>query len=660
MSETTERPRQQVAAPTKEQSRPLRELTKVGELFTNAEFINRINKAVPSIITPTMMLSTIAASVRRSPLLLECSVQDLAGKALMLAQAALPPDTPMQLAHLIPFKDKVWNPRTRQREEVVTCQVVIGYHGLLDLAYRSGKVAAVIGRVAWRDEVDSRMFDFEFGTEEHLRHVPSGRDHDVSPKAQADGTAELPAFAYAQATMTAGGIRPFEVWPMQKVLSIRNATPAYRYATFLLEELKKNSRPPPAGYVKAPWVAFLEKMAAKTVAKQLLNWLPRSIEYATIAALDDLQERRPIDLGPIIDSTDYVAAAADAAETSGDPGATFGMHETEDEPVDKGAAQQPKQQRASRATQQPKPEPTQDNGPPAGQFAPPVGDDSPPAQPATASDQSPQSGAQRAPEGDARTPSGETAPPPFAGQWLLDENGEPIGDDPIEDPLDYVRKLEERWQASSNREGLVQQNADGMEEASRASLQAAGIIATLSAPASLKIEIATERGGKPNLGQYMRDFRAAVIGLTMADYGDFIAENLPTMHATPLTTRSLLIKALVEHADKLGIPRPPTLSEAMKLQSSPAPPEGGGEGQQPASSSGSIPEKDRRIANNILEEAQRCQDANTLRLYVSGDAVKVPRNRWRQEAESGDVAKQAFLADIDAKLADRYKQLGGT
>ena len=85
-------------APRREDSRPLREVAKLGDLFSNAEFLRRMQNAVPSIITPTMMLSSLAGSLRKSPDLAQCSVADVAGKALLLAQAGLPPDTPLQLA----------------------------------------------------------------------------------------------------------------------------------------------------------------------------------------------------------------------------------------------------------------------------------------------------------------------------------------------------------------------------------------------------------------------------------------------------------------------------------------------------------------------------------------------------------------------------------
>ena len=640
---TTEQPRQQVAAPTKASSTPLREVATVGALFTNAEFLKRINNAVPNIITPQMMLASLAGSLRKSPDLARCSVADVAGKALMLAQVALPPDTPLQLAHLIPFKDKVWNPQTRKREETMVCQVVLGYHGLLDLAYRSGKVGSVIGRVAWRDEVDSRMFSFEFGTDEHLRHIPSSAEHDMSPQAQAAGTAELPAFAYAQAAMVDGKQRPFEVWPMQKVLAIRNASPAFRYAVYALEEAKKAGRGLPGGFAKAPWVAFLEKMAAKTVAKQLLNWLPRSVEYATIAALDDMQDRRAIDLGPIIDANDYVSAAADAAEMSGDPSTAFGMRgegeEGEPEQTDQGqqtqtgqqtnGAQQTAQQTQQPAQTKPPAKPKATTRAATKQQDAPQGDPRPEPPPVGDEVTKP---SQAAPS----TPAA-TAPSAFEA-WLLDAEGETV--ELYTDALAWARAYETAWTEASNKIGMREQNADAIEDASAADQRAAAILAAIATdepPAETAkqadpdpdkaedrtVYLAIERG-KPNHAQYLKDFRAAVSKLTVNTYLDFVAANFSILHTIPMSTRSLCVKVLVEQAGKCGLEKPPRLADLL----SPS-----------REDDAAALDRDVRAVDERIKELKACATKFDAEQWAAGMVMKAFGQRLRDEGKNELVTR---------------------
>jgi recombination protein RecT len=639
LSDTIERP--PAAPPAKQDSRPLREIQKVSDLFTNADFIRRIERAVSGQVSTSLMLSALAGSYRRSPQLAECGVMDVAGKALLLAQAGLPPDTVAQHSHLIPFKEKVWNPATRQQEERYICQMVIGYHGLLDLAYRSGKVSFVIGRVAWRDEVDQRLFEYQLGTDEYLKHIQSGRTHDLSPEAQANGTAEYPSHAYAIAHMNDARNKPFEVWPISKVLAIRDTTPAYRFAKFTLAEAQKNNRRVPAAFAKAPWVAFTEKMAAKTMVRQLCTWLPRSLELATMAALDEYQERRPIDLGPIIDSTDYMAAAGDAAEMSGDPGAAYG-YRGDDGPESPPSGErteppqerrQPRQERAPRQTAAKPPEPPQ---PPP---APPT-----PPQSAAAARQT----VAEPPPTEQPPPSPAPSAAPF-DDWLLDEQGDPVQQ--YDSPLEFARALEATWTPSNNKEALLEQNRDAMERASAANLRAANIITSMEEPREppaqpVVITLTHGRDG-PVWADFIRNFKAELAKATTAEsFNDFYAANVQIMQSAQPSSLSLLIKGVVETCKRIGIPAPAGLTE--KLQHASAKPVA-----VTAQNTGDRQDaKDEQIARNIEEEIARTTDANVLRIYSKREAVGVPRARWKAEGKTAlyDRITEAFqkrLAEIE-------------
>lgn len=561
-------------APRREDSRPLREVAKLGDLFSNAEFLRRMQNAVPSIITPTMMLSSLAGSLRKSPDLAQCSVADVAGKALLLAQAGLPPDTPLQLAHLIPFKEKRWNRKTLKEEEHYVCQMVLGYHGLLDLAFRSGKIASVIGHVAWRDEVDARAFQYEFGTEEHLRHTPLGNFHDVSPEAQAAGTAEFPAFAYATATMMEGKAKPFEVMPWPLVARIRDATPAYRFARSVLERAQRDGKRPPPGFLRAPWIAFVEKMAAKTVAKQLLNWLPRSVEYASIAALDDIQDRRPIDMGPIIESSDYVAAAMDAAEASGDASTTYGMRdqgepEQQREPEQRRAApaqQQPAAQRQMRPRQE-RQQPAQ-AGPPADRWG---ADEASEREPPVQADAS---------QREAPTPTAELVPLGFEA-YLLDERGD-VAADVVADPVEFALALadfaarashDEEWNVTA----FLENNADAMRMAREMSGRAEEILDRLEGGLASRsalddfprFTVLEDRGRKDWPG-FIRNVKVAVAGLDVATLHPWTAHHLPLLADAPATPRIQFAAEVSARAAQLQCIPPPGLSAIVPSARAPA------------------------------------------------------------------------------------------
>jgi recombination protein RecT len=64
--------------------------------------------------------------------LAECTRESLLGGLITCAQLRLEPNDPRGLAYLIPFRNN--------RQGTVEAQLVIGYRGLIDLAYRSGQV----------------------------------------------------------------------------------------------------------------------------------------------------------------------------------------------------------------------------------------------------------------------------------------------------------------------------------------------------------------------------------------------------------------------------------------------------------------------------------------------------------------------------------------
>lgn len=679
MSQTQQQPTQQraVTAPKKEDSTPLREVQTIGGLFSNEEFKTRMKNALPKAIPMTMMLSSLAGALRKSPLLGECSVPDVAGKVLMLAQVGLPPDTPLQLAHLIPFKETYYE--KREKKERMVCQVVLGYHGLLDLAYRSGKVINVNGRTAWRDEVEAGMFSYQFGTDEKIRHIQSDRQHDCSPQAQANGTAEFPAYAYAIAGMADSSIRPFDVWPMSKVLAIRDASPAYRFAAYQLEENKKKGWSVPQGFLKAPWVAHLEAMAAKTMAKRVLNWLPRSVEYAIMSTLDDMQDRQPIDMGPVIESTDYVSAAADAAEISGDPGATFGVRgEPEDEGQGSTGGQQQTATAGTTGQQQPATEQTgraattrparaatkkaaaaADSGPPAGNGGDPGWQPPGVAQAGgntTGAATAGAAGGASSPAASAPSqpaPAGDDAPSSAGASdfdgWLLDEQGEPIGDDPFTDPIAFARSLEEAWASSANKARILAENADAMQAASAASQPAAKIIASLQEPETSAeaaaeeavepetVELKAERG-KVLEKDYIVAFRQAVQRQTADSLLAFVANNRPNLMRLPPSSRNVCLSSISKRADDLGMQRP----NLGDMVSAPA--------EKPADETERQYELDRQATAQRIAELRDCKALHEVKQWAEGPIMQAFGRRLKAEGKT-DLVDQLNAA-YNGKIAE--------
>lgn len=289
-------------APTRAEFKSLKECRTLAEAFSCAEFLDRIKQSAPAHVKPARMLRTFVQATSRTPKLLQCNMRSVLGAMLTCSEVGLEPNTLLQHAFLIPFERSKWNPQTRQRESLgFEVQLIFGYPGLLDLAYRSGHVTSVHADVVWKAD----EFSFSYGTDAHLRHVPSGR-HEPT---------EVPLWAYAHASLTNG--QAFEAMPWADVQRVRNQTQGFQAALRAKEQGDKAAKPyVPASWSEAPWVKHQEAMAKKTAFRSLSKWLPKSVELAGALALDEQQDHSTVDFGAVLDGN---ASINDGGFIEGEP-----------------------------------------------------------------------------------------------------------------------------------------------------------------------------------------------------------------------------------------------------------------------------------------------------------------------------------------------------
>lgn len=170
-------------------------------------------------------------SVRKQPRLLNATADSLMACIFSLAEMGLVPDTPSQQAWLIPRKGTAIDPATNRAREITECSIMIGYRGLLALAYRAGAQKITTGVVHEGDH-----FEVSFGFEEKINHIPALRS-----------TTGTPVAVYA--IVKWGGTYFFDVAPY--------------------EEVKK------AAYSKTPaWDNHEEQMVRKSMLRRTLKMLP--------------------------------------------------------------------------------------------------------------------------------------------------------------------------------------------------------------------------------------------------------------------------------------------------------------------------------------------------------------------------------------------------
>ncbi len=233
-----------------------------------------LERALPKHLDADRLIRIAMTEMRRNPELLSCEIKSLLGAIMQAAQLGLEPGL-LGHCYLIPFKN-----RKNGTKEV---QFVIGYKGLIDLVRRSGEVETIKAEAVYEND----EFEFEYGLDERLRHKPL----------LFGDRGKLIGF-YAYAKFKDGG-HAFHVMSVEEINRIRD----------------KYSRAKESG----PWREEYESMAKKTVIRQLIKYLPISIEIQRNISLDETVRK---DINEEPERADYIDMEVEAIEgevIEGDP-----------------------------------------------------------------------------------------------------------------------------------------------------------------------------------------------------------------------------------------------------------------------------------------------------------------------------------------------------
>lgn len=200
-------------------------------------------------------LRSYLTQVRMNPKLLNCNQGSLFGAMMTGAALGLDPSPQLGQFHLVPYKDE--------------CTFIIGYHGMIALAYR-GDVKKI-----WAHEVcEHDEFNMEWGLKETLHHKP-----------KFDGDRGKVIGYYAAAVL-----------PNDEVSFV------YMTRTEIEKYAKKYSK----AYTSGPWndPTQFDSMAKKTALRQLFKWIPKSTELAVaISKEGGITEINPKEVGNISSET---------------------------------------------------------------------------------------------------------------------------------------------------------------------------------------------------------------------------------------------------------------------------------------------------------------------------------------------------------------------
>lgn len=221
-------------------------------------------------------LSTIAGSED----LQQATPSSVLGAIMLAAQLKLEPGAALGHFYLTP----------RRVGGRMTCLPIIGYQGLIELAYRTGRIEKIETFLVREGD------RFEYGA-----NSERGRFFDWSPADHDENR------AWEGAIVTAKLLGAGTVWaylPKAKILARR-----------------------PQGWERGPWKTHEEEMARKTVVREIAPYLPKSTEFATavqrVREVEDEGKRVEVIAGVpelVVTSAPHFAIEGPSADdTAGEP-----------------------------------------------------------------------------------------------------------------------------------------------------------------------------------------------------------------------------------------------------------------------------------------------------------------------------------------------------
>ncbi len=213
------------------------------ELILCDSYKAQLAAALPKGLTVERMTRVVLTAMNRTPKLLDCTKESLWLSVLNCAALGLFPD-PLGRAYLVPYGTK--------------CELIIGYKGLIDLAYRSDRIGMIQIKAVYAGD----HFHHAFGLIPTLDHKPC------------DNPGQL-THVYSIVHIKGCESPSFDVMRKDEVDAIR-----------------KRSKAANSG----PWVTDYDAMAMKTVFRRHSKVLPMSAELSQALEHDSELDLKSVEL----------------------------------------------------------------------------------------------------------------------------------------------------------------------------------------------------------------------------------------------------------------------------------------------------------------------------------------------------------------------------
>lgn len=213
-------------------------------------------KVLPRALTAERLIRIALTEVRKNPTLGTCDMQSVIGAIMIGAQLGLEPGI-MGQAYLVPFNSSY--KENGEWKKKMICTFIPGWQGYVDLVSRSGRASVWTGAVYEGDEFEAQM-----GSNPFVHHVP---DYN----AETEGRKLL--FVYAVGRQQGSDTPVVDVWGINKVIAHR----------------KRYNKVGEKHYSYTNDNNF-EMYARKLPLLQVVKYLPKSVELAMTAGLDNSAE----------------------------------------------------------------------------------------------------------------------------------------------------------------------------------------------------------------------------------------------------------------------------------------------------------------------------------------------------------------------------------
>lgn len=233
------------------------ELTLQKRITTVYDMLNQhkdqLAMALPKHITTDRMIRIVMTSLRKTPKLTECTQESLFSSIITSAQLGLECDGVQGQAYLAPFRNN--------KKGCLEAQLIVGYHGYMDLARRSGDIGPITAEVVHAND----KFREVKGASPDLIHEP------LRPGERGE---IIGAYAVAQYL---SGAKQFAYLTVSEIIARRDATPGSRKG---------------AARSDSAWKTSYAAMCKKTAVRALCNMLPQSVEIRRADALEQANDDR--------------------------------------------------------------------------------------------------------------------------------------------------------------------------------------------------------------------------------------------------------------------------------------------------------------------------------------------------------------------------------